>query len=253
MAWSELDAMLCRPTPAFGIAPSIWEQVCGAHVGHQLGLEILGLLPHIAHTTSFYDLRLRDDLGVEIPARLLDPKHQDAMRKVLVPPPATTADQIVAAMGGTFFAQEAPHLPAFVTKGAHFEKGGYGQFAELGPGYVPLRNRNNDYLIDREEQKHRSFTGVRGIAEQDAMAQDSQGLIAERSREHLSATDVGVVRFRRYMLEAVKALRDGREPDAPRRPAAYRVRAGGAVAPSSLSFEQVMQQRFGSATGRIEQ
>jgi nitrite reductase/ring-hydroxylating ferredoxin subunit len=146
-----------------------------------------------------------------------------------------------------------PERPLSAEERARFEKGGYGQFAELGPGYVPLRNRDNDYLIDREEQKHRSFTGVRGIAEQDAMAQDSQGLIADRSRENLSATDVGVVRFRRYMLEAVKALRDGREPDAPRRPAAYRVRAGGAVAPSSLSFEQVMQQRFGSATGRIEQ
>ena len=64
---------------------------------------------------------------------------------------------------------------------------------------------------------------------------------------------MGVVRFRRYMLDAVRALREGREPDAPRRPAAYRVRAGGAVAPSSLTFEQVMQQRFGSTTGRVEQ
>ena len=45
------------------------------------------------------------------------------MRKVLVPPPATRADEIVAAMGGTYYAQEAPHLPAFVTKGAHFETG----------------------------------------------------------------------------------------------------------------------------------
>ena len=33
------------------------------------------------------------------------------MRKVLVPPPATKADEIVAAMGGTFYSQEAPHLP----------------------------------------------------------------------------------------------------------------------------------------------
>jgi biotin carboxyl carrier protein len=45
------------------------------------------------------------------------------MRKVLVPPPATRADEIVAAMGGTFFAQEAPHLPPFVTTGSHFDKG----------------------------------------------------------------------------------------------------------------------------------
>ena len=34
------------------------------------------------------------------------------------------------------------------------------------------------------------------------MAQDSQGLIADRTREHLTATDVAIVRFRRLMLES---------------------------------------------------
>jgi hypothetical protein len=146
-----------------------------------------------------------------------------------------------------------PERPLSDEERARFEKGGYGQFAELGPGYVPLRNRSNDYLIDREDQKHRSFTGVPGIAEQDALAQDSQGRIADRTRENLTATDVAVVRFRRYMLEAARALREGREPDAPRRAASYRVRAGGALTPAKLSFDEVMRQRFGSATGRVEQ
>ncbi len=131
-----------------------------------------------------------------------------------------------------------------------YAKGGFGQFAELGPGYVPLRNRSNDYLIDRTEQKLRSFTGVRGIAEQDAMAQDSQGLIVDRTREHLSPTDVGVVRFRRVMLDGVKALRDGKGPAAAQRPASYDVRGGGAMAPADLSFEEVMLKRFGNTTGR---
>ncbi len=133
---------------------------------------------------------------------------------------------------------------------ARYAKGGFGQFAELGPGYVPLRNRSNDYLIDRNEQKTRSFTGVRGIAEQDAMAQDSQGLILDRTREHLSPTDVGVVRFRRVMLEGAKALRDGREPVAAQRHDQYNVRAGGAMAKSGVPFGDVMQQRFGSVNGR---
>ena len=145
-----------------------------------------------------------------------------------------------------------PDRPLTAQERASFERGGFGQFAEVGPGYVPLRNRSNDYLIDREEQKHRSFTGVKGIAEQDAMAQDSQGLIADRTREKLTATDVGVVRLRRVMLDAARALREGREPEAARRPAGYRVRAGGAVAPSRLSFEEVMKQRFGSSTGVVQ-
>ncbi|HEV8105969.1 MAG TPA: Rieske 2Fe-2S domain-containing protein [Burkholderiales bacterium] len=145
-----------------------------------------------------------------------------------------------------------PERPLSSEERARFEKGGYGQFAELGPGYVPLRNRSNDYLIDREEQKQRSFTGVRGIAEQDALAQDSQGLIADRAREHLTPTDVAVVRFRRTLLEAARALGQGVEPEAPRRAAGYRVRGGGALAPARLSFEEVMLQRFGSATGKVE-
>jgi phenylpropionate dioxygenase-like ring-hydroxylating dioxygenase large terminal subunit len=134
---------------------------------------------------------------------------------------------------------------------ARFDKGGYGQFAELGPDYLPLRNRSNDYLIDREAQKHRSYTGVRGIAEQDAMAQESQGTIADRTRENLCATDIGVVHFRRLMLKEARALRGGKEPEAARRPEAYRLRSGGAVLPGGLTFEQVMKQRFGSATGAV--
>jgi phenylpropionate dioxygenase-like ring-hydroxylating dioxygenase large terminal subunit len=144
-----------------------------------------------------------------------------------------------------------PDRPISGEERAKFEKGGYGQFAELGPGYVPLRNRSNDYLIDREAQKHRSFTGVRGIAEQDTLAQESQGLIADRTKEHLTATDVGVVHFRRLMIKEAKALRDGTEPKAVQRPESYRLRSGGAVLSGELSFEEVMKKRFGSASGKV--
>jgi phthalate 4,5-dioxygenase len=144
-----------------------------------------------------------------------------------------------------------PERPIGEAERAKYVKGGFGQFAELGPGYVPVRNRSNDYLIDREEQKHRSFTGIRGIAEQDAMAQDSQGVIADRTREHLTATDVAIVRFRRAMLDEVKALQDGNEPASTSMPDCYRVRSGGAVSPATKVFEEVMKERFGSATGKV--
>ena len=144
-----------------------------------------------------------------------------------------------------------PDRPITSEERATFDKGGYGQFAELGPGYIPVRNRSNDYLIDRHEQKHRSFTGVRGIAEQDTLAQESQGAIADRTREHLTATDVGVVHFRRLMLSEARALAAGTEPAAARRHASYRLRSGGAVLDSSLAFEDVMKKRFGTATGHI--
>ena len=133
---------------------------------------------------------------------------------------------------------------------AKFVKG-YGQMAVLGADFVPLRNRSNDYLIDREEQKHRTFTGVRGVVEQDAMIQASQGVIADRTREHLTATDVGIVRFRRAVLEGAKALREGNEPEAPHRYKSYCLRSGSCVARDGTAFEEVMRQRFGSTVGRV--
>ena len=96
--------------------------------------------------------------------------------------------------------------------------------AEVDEHWVPIRNRSNDYLIDREAQRTRSFTGIEGISEQDAAIQDSQGFIADRTREHLGPTDLGIVRFRRCVLDAAKALAAGRR-------AAGRGRAGGLRGP----------------------
>ena len=144
-----------------------------------------------------------------------------------------------------------PEQPISAAERARFERGGFGQFAALGPDFATLRNRANDYLIDRDEQKQVSFTGIRGVAEQDAMAQDSQGRIVDRTREHLTPSDVAIVRFRRTVLRAAAALRDGVEPLAAQRHEAYAVRGGGCIAPASLPFEDVMRQRFGRTDGKV--
>jgi phenylpropionate dioxygenase-like ring-hydroxylating dioxygenase large terminal subunit len=123
--------------------------------------------------------------------------------------------------------------------------------AEVDENWVPIRNRSNDYLIDRQVQKTKTFTGIEGISEQDAAVQDSQGLIADRTREHLGPTDLGVVRFRRLVLGAARALQRGVEPPAASAPHAYRVRSGGAVASASRPVSEVLTERFGSATGLV--
>ena len=135
---------------------------------------------------------------------------------------------------------------------ARFDAGGFGQFAELGADYVPLRNRSNDYLIDRETQRQHSFTGVAGVAEQDAMAQDSQGFIADRTRENLTPGDVAIVRFRRTLLAGANALLEGVEPAAAQQPGHYTLRGGGCIAPADAAFEDVMKQRFGHIDGTAQ-
>ena len=45
------------------------------------------------------------------------------MKKILVPPPSTKADEIVTPGGGMYYAQEAPGMPKFANEGDHFEKG----------------------------------------------------------------------------------------------------------------------------------
>jgi phthalate 4,5-dioxygenase oxygenase subunit len=121
--------------------------------------------------------------------------------------------------------------------------------ATVDPRGVPLRNRDNDYLIDREAQRRRTFTGIEGVSEQDAMIQDSQGLIADRTREHLGPTDAAIIEFRRQVLRGVRDLQAGVEPAAARAAGAYRLRGGSLVADRALSFEEVMTTRFGNPLG----
>ncbi|MDB5946334.1 MAG: ring-hydroxylating oxygenase subunit alpha, partial [Ramlibacter sp.] len=124
-------------------------------------------------------------------------------------------------------------------------------YPEMDGNWMPVRNRSNDYLIDRRMQKTENFSGIVGVSEQDAAIQDSQGRIADRTRELLGPTDIGVVQFRRLMLDAAKTLAAGGAPLGRDDPEAYRVRAGGIVAPAQAAFSEVMSQRFGDEVGRI--
>ena len=52
------------------------------------------------------------------------------------------------------------------------------------------------------------------------------------------------------MVENFEKLRQ-KEPMAAQRHESYRLRSGGAISPSRLTLEEVMRERFGSATGRV--
>lgn len=76
--------------------------------------------------------------------------------------------------------------------------------------YRKLRNRSNDYLQDREAMKRGDFTGIQGIPFQDMAMQETMGAIVDRSREHLGATDLAIVRFRQLMVHSVREFMAGK-------------------------------------------
>ena len=102
-----------------------------------------------------------------------------------------------------------------------------GIYTELIPGTFDNKlNFENDYGIDRELQKTASFTGIRGIREQDLAVQEDQwGPITDRSREHLGTTDLAVIAMRRKLLAELEALDKGEEPTEVHNGAVYRVRS----------------------------
>ena len=91
----------------------------------------------------------------------------------------------------------------------------------------------NDYMIDREAQKAgKSFTGIPGIRQQDMAVTESMGPIYKRYNEHLGTTDAMIIRTRRKLIAAAKALRDeGVIPPGVDNPEVYRQRSGECILP----------------------
>ncbi|CAH2032449.1 ATP-binding protein [Trichlorobacter ammonificans] len=121
--FDKLKVLLSKDKPQAGFSADEWSKIQSAHAGFEIGLELLGMLFVVAENTGFWELRVEEDLEVTIPDRLHEVDLQARMKKVLVPPPATKADEIVAVCGGMYYGQEAPGLPPFVSEGMHFEKG----------------------------------------------------------------------------------------------------------------------------------
>ncbi|MDO5500951.1 MAG: Rieske 2Fe-2S domain-containing protein [Propionibacteriaceae bacterium] len=93
--------------------------------------------------------------------------------------------------------------------------------------FIPERNRDNNFLIDRKKQMSTdsgNFTGIDGIRNQDLPVQEDQdGAICQRETEHLGTTDRAIVAARRLMLRSAKALQKGTEPPQASASAAYRM------------------------------
>ena len=78
----------------------------------------------------------------------------------------------------------------------------------------PLRLKTVGFEDDKPGIYTRVDDGWWGIAshDQDRVAQESQGEIYDRTREHLGASDEGVILLRQTIQESIEAVRQGQDP-----------------------------------------
>jgi nitrite reductase/ring-hydroxylating ferredoxin subunit len=119
-------------------------------------------------------------------------------------------------------------------------KDGKGIHVAYVPGtYRPRANKDNDYLMDREAQrKGVSYSGVEGIAMQDASLQESMGPIVDRTKENLVSTDNGVIMARHRLMRAAKALVDKGVVPPGVDPKHQHVRSASVVLPPDQPFKE---------------
>jgi hypothetical protein len=91
-------------------------------------------------------------------------------------------------------------------------QGGHSNATYMPGTFRPQQNASNDYLIDRQLQKTKTFTGIKGINMQDFAMQEGMGPVVDRSKEHLGASDRAIIAARQVLLEAVRIAEEGGEP-----------------------------------------
>jgi hypothetical protein len=104
--------------------------------------------------------------------------------------------------------------------------------------------------MDREAQRRgETFSGVRGIAQQDASLQESMGPIVNRTKERLVSSDTGIIKARQKLRKAIEALRDEGVTPPGVDPAHHRVRSAAIVLPQAESFIESSREALAARTG----
>ncbi len=129
---------------------------------------------------------------------------------------------------------------------------GHGIHNEYVPGtFRPLQNKDNDYMMDREAQKRGdTYSGIKGIAMQDASLQESMGPICDRTKENLVSTDNGIIMARHRLRKAVTALRDKGTLPPGRDPAQQQVRSVAVVLDADQNYVEACRDALKAAPGK---
>jgi phthalate 4,5-dioxygenase oxygenase subunit len=114
-------------------------------------------------------------------------------------------------------------------------------------GHIRMKaKKSNDYLINWETHKVRRF-GIAGVNLQDVCVTENEGPtpVLDRTKEHLCAGDLSVIKARRMLLDAASALREnGTPPAGARDPSVYRVRGCSTVVADNLNWVEGAKEQM---------
>ncbi len=104
---------------------------------------------------------------------------------------------------------------------------------------------DNDFFVDREMQRTKTYSGIAEFWAQDSAMQVTMGPIYDRTKEHLGTTDLAIIAVRRRVAAAARALRDkGEIPAEVGAPPWYQIRSDAVLLPTGQPwFEATMERR----------
>ena len=101
----------------------------------------------------------------------------------------------------------------------------------------PVADMSNDFEIDRAIQRTRTYTGIPTVPLQDDAMTTSMGRIQNRTIEHLGAADAMIIRVRRRLIDAARALEQlGTLPPGVDAPDSYRKRSASRILPNDVDW-----------------
>ena len=113
----------------------------------------------------------------------------------------------------------------------------------------------NDWLIDRAAQATGgNYTGITGIHAQDQAVTESMGPITDHLFEHLGPSDMMIMRTRRRLLRAARALKkDGTVPPGVDNPDVYPVRSGDFLTEAKIGWREAYDTQSHTAIRPLAQ
>ncbi len=111
-----------------------------------------------------------------------------------------------------YFFQAGPEPVSPESRLARQTRAGFRPGVDVDAEYRNIRNRANNWLQDREAMRQGSFSGISGVNTEDQAVQEAMGTIYDRTKEHLGTSDIAVIRYRRLMLDAVRAFTEHGAP-----------------------------------------